>query len=334
LGKEDVNNAKTRGIHIVDLGMGKMNVKEKLVAWFRLTRLPLYTMAFIAYSMGAAAAYATAQRFDASVYALGGFGVILIMLNAVIINEYVDYPTDSINKKRGAFNAGSGVLVEGKLSFSEVKTGIVIIVCLIPICAHVLIQIAKDASASSVVALAAIGIFFGWGYTAPPLKFSYHGLGEFVNSLMHGPGIVLAGFVLQTGIWTNPLPWLLGTPLFLATLAAAILGALPDYRADIAVSRKTFPVVFGPRWSALMALVFITLAPIAGIVLLVLQIIPNPVGIALLIVVPNALIQVRAIIKMIRIADYDRNMTDIMKYADLQILFFGLIPLIALLWWL
>jgi 1,4-dihydroxy-2-naphthoate octaprenyltransferase len=309
-----------------------MNVKEKLVAWFRLTRLPLYTIAFIAYSMGAAAAYATAQRFDASVYALGGFGVILIMLNAVIINEYVDYPTDRLNKKRGAFNAGSGVLVEGKLSFSEVKTGIVIIMCLIPICAYVLIQIAKDASASSIVALAAIGIFFGWWYTAPPLKFSYHGLGEFVNSLMHGPGVVLAGFVLQTGIWTNPLPWLLGTPLFLATLAAAILGALPDYRADTAVSRKTIPVVVGPRWSALIALVFITLAPIAGIVLLVLQIIPNPVGITLLIVVPNALIQVRAILKMIRIADYDRHMTDIMKYADLQMLFFGLIPLIALLW--
>lgn len=304
-----------------------MSREEKILAWFRLTRLPLYTMAFVAYSLGAAAACATFQRFEGVVYALGGLGLILIMLNAVIINEYVDYPADRLNQKRGAFNAGSGVLVEGKLGFNEVRAGILVISCLTPICAYVLVQVAINVSASSIVALVFIGIFFGWGYTAPPLKFSYRGLGEFVNSLMHGPAVVRAGFVLRTGIWTSPSPWLLGVPLFFATLAAAVLGALPDYRADAAVSLKTIPVVVGPRWSALLALSFITLAVIAGIVLLVLQIIPNLLSIALLIVVPNAIIQVRAVLKMIQIADYDRHMTDIMKYADLQMRFFGLIPL-------
>ncbi len=306
-----------------------MTLKEKFIAWFRLTRLPLYTMAFVGYSMGAAAAYATFQHFNGWVYALGGIGLILIMLDAVIINEYVDYPTDRLNQQRGAFNAGSGVLVEGKLDFHEVKMGMLVIACSIPFCAYVLIRIADIVTASSIVALVFIGIFFGWGYTAPPLKFSYHGLGEFANSLMHGPGVVLAGFVLQTNIWTNPLPWLLGMPLFFSTLAAAILGALPDYRADKEVARKTIPVVVGPRWTSLLAVVLIAIAAIGGVALLYVQVIPWPVGFALLIVIPNALILERAVIRMIRTADYDRPMTDIMKYADLQMLFFGFIPLLS-----
>jgi len=313
-------------------GVGTMRLKEKGIAWFRLTRLPLYTMAFIAYSMGAAAAYATYQQFDAMVYALGGVGLILIMLNAVIINEYVDYPSDCLNKKRGAFNAGSGVLVEGKLGFNEIKAGIFLIICLIPLCAYILIRAAEVVSASSIIALVFIGIFFGWGYTAPPLKFSYRGLGELVNSMMHGPAVVLAGFVLQTGTWMNPLPLLLGTPLFFATLAAAILGALPDYRADAVIARKTIPVVVGPRRSALLALCLITLAVIAGVSLWYFKLITGPLSIAILIVVPNALIQGHAVLKMIRKADYDRHMTDIMKYADLQMLLFGLIPLLSFLW--
>ena len=306
-----------------------MRLKEKVIAWFRLTRLPLYTLAFIAYSAGAAAAYATYQQFDGGVYALGGAGLILIMLNAVIINEYVDYPSDRLNKNRGAFNAGSGVLVEGKLGFTEVKAGIFLILCLIPICAYLLIQIANAVSATSILALVVIGAFFGWGYTAPPLKFSYRGVGEIVNSLMHGPAVVLAGFVLQTGIWTSSLPWLLGTPLFFATLAAAILAAIPDYRSDAEISRKTIPVIIGPRWTAILALFFITFAVVAGIALWYVELMQYSLGILIFIVVPNAVIQERAVFKMIMNADYDRHMTDIMKYADLQMFLFGLIPLIS-----
>jgi 1,4-dihydroxy-2-naphthoate octaprenyltransferase len=291
----------------------------------------LYSLAFIAYSAGAAAAYATYQQFDGGVYALGGAGLILIMLNAVIINEYVDYPSDCLNKNRGAFNAGSGVLVEGKLGFTEVKAGILLILCLIPLCAYLLIQIANAVSATSIIALAVIGIFFGWGYTAPPLKFSYRGVGEIVNSLMHGPAVVLAGFVLQTGIWTSSLPWLLGTPLFFATLAGAILAAIPDYRSDVEISRKTVPVIIGPRWTAILGLCFITLAVVAGIALWYVELMKYTLGILIFVVVPNALIQERAVLKMIIKADYDRHMTDIMKYADLQMLLFGLIPLISFL---
>jgi 1,4-dihydroxy-2-naphthoate octaprenyltransferase len=314
---------------ITGAGVLTMTVKEKVIAWFRLTRLPLYSLAFIAYSMGAAAAYATYQQFDGAVYALGGLGLILIMLNAVIINEYVDYPSDCLNKNRGAFNAGSGVLVEHKLSFSEVQAGIVLILCSIPVCAYALIYIATEVSATSVLALIFIGIFFGWGYTAPPLKFSYRGIGELVNSLMHGYGVVLAGFVLQTGIWTSSLPWLLGTPLFFATLAAAIVGAIPDYRSDAEISRKTVPVIIGPRWTAILALCFMTLAVVTGLALWYVELINYPLGLLIVMIIPNAVIQERAVIKMIKEADYDRHMTDIMKYADLQMLLFGLIPLLA-----
>lgn|GEM_PF-2325042 len=77
------------------------------------------------------------------------------------------------------------------------------------------------------------------------------------------------------------------------------------------------------------ALCFMTLAVVSGLALWYVELINYPLGLLIVIVIPNAVIQERALIKMIKEADYDRHMTDSMKYADLQMLLFGLIPLRA-----
>ncbi len=311
-----------------------MRIKEKIIAWLKLARVFFYPFNWVIYNIGVAVAYTTSQRFDLGVYVLGYICLFLVELGTAFINDYFDYPTDRVNKNAGTFNGGSRVLVEGKLGFNEVKAGIFVLLCLIPVFGYLLIQTAKDVSAFSILFLLLFGMFLGWGYTAPPLKFSYRGwgIGETVSSFSGGPLVIFFGYFLQTGIWTNPLPWLLSLPLFLATFGSALLPEIPDYHADFSVSRMTIPVIFGPRWAVILSICFNSLAAMTGLVLWYLKIITGPIGIALFVVIPHALVLCRALFKLIKTDDYDRKMDDILQLGLSYMFWFALIPLLSLIW--
>jgi 1,4-dihydroxy-2-naphthoate polyprenyltransferase len=64
-----------------------------------------------------------------------------------------------------------------------------------------------------ILLLILVGIILGLGYTAPPLKLSYRGLGELVVGFTHSFYLLLCGYAFQTGTMGNPMPWLLSIPL-------------------------------------------------------------------------------------------------------------------------
>jgi 1,4-dihydroxy-2-naphthoate octaprenyltransferase len=309
-----------------------MPLREKIGAWVRLSRCPLVILSFISYGLGAAIAYTTSQRFDPRVYALGYICLLLIEVNTVFLNEYFDYPTDRLNQNIGPFNAGSRVLVEGKLGFDDVRRAVLLICGLIVVFGYLLIRAAPHVPLRYILSLAVVSIFFCWGYTTPPIKLSYRTLGEATDGLMHGPAAILAGFMLQTGDWANLLPWLLSIPTFLTTFVAATLGATPDYRADAAVARRTIPVVFGPRRAVILSIWVNALAAVACVTLWFFKLIPNPVGIAIVIVVPFVVIFDRGLLKLIKTDDYDHPINELMRLSLVYMILVGLIPLLAFIW--
>jgi 1,4-dihydroxy-2-naphthoate octaprenyltransferase len=310
----------------------KMRKKEKIIAWLRLARLQFQPPYFISYSIGAAAAYATYQVFNVGVYVLGLIVTSLGVICAAVVNDYYDYPTDRVNTKRGTFNAGSGVLVEGKLGFNEVKIGISVILGLILVFGFLLIDAAQDVSALLIVCFGLLGIFLLLEYSAPPLKFSYKGMGEIVMSIMGGPYPILLGYFVQIGTWSDSLPWLLSIPLFLAALTAGAIGSIPDYHADMQVLRKRFAVIFGPRLTAIMSLGLISITALSEISLWYFGILTGLGSLTVFIVIPYSLILGFGIIKLIQTEDYERKIERVFKLALFNILLIGLIPLLALLW--
>lgn len=310
----------------------KMEIKEKIIAWLRLARLQFQLPYFISYSIGAAAAYATYQVFNVGVYVLGLIVTSLGVICAAVVNDYYDYPTDCVNTKRGTFNAGSGVLVEGKLGFNEVKVGIFVILGLILVFGFLLIDAAQDVSALLIVCFGLLGIFLLLEYSAPPLKFSYKGMGEIVTSIMAGPYPILLGYFVQIGTWSDSLPWLLGIPLFLATLTAGAIGSIPDYHADLQVLRKRFSVIFGPRLTAIISLGLIALTAISGVSLWYFKILTGPGSLTVFVGIPYSLNLSLGVIKLIQTDDYERKIEKVFKLALFNIMLFGLIPLPSLLW--
>jgi 1,4-dihydroxy-2-naphthoate octaprenyltransferase len=288
-------------------------------------------MYVINYSVGAAAAYTAHQIFDVSVYVIGLILISLGVICAAVTNDYYDYPSDRLNTKRGVFNAGSGVLVKGTLGFNEVKTGILVLLGLILVFGVLLITAAETVSASLLLCFGLLGIFLLLGYSVPPLKFSYRGLGEIAMSVMTGPYPVLLGYLIQTGRWTDPLPWLISIPLFLATLTAGAIGSLPDYHADMQVSRKRFAVIFGPRLTASMSLGLIALTAVSGLLLWYSKILTGPGSIVIFVVIPYSLLLSKGVLTLLQTGDYERDIEGTFQLAIFNIMLFGAIPLVSLL---
>jgi 1,4-dihydroxy-2-naphthoate octaprenyltransferase len=194
-----------------------------------------------------------------------------------------------------------------------------------------LLRLSPGDSSRLILPLILVGIFLGMGYTAPPLQFSYRGLGELVVGLTHSFYLVLCGYAFQTGTILHPSPWLLSIPLFFSILAANTLAGIPDYQADKAVSKRSLPVLLGPRISTMAAAGFVCLAVLSGVFFWYFEIIPKAASKMILIVIPHGLILLLALFKLTASRHYDRRINGLMTLSLSFIIWFGLIPLISLL---
>ena len=306
-------------------------IKVKILAWLKIARLQFYLMAWLAYSMGAVAAFTTTHTFNSRVYWLGYILLFLIELCTVLTNEYCDYPTDRLNRNFSIFTGGTRILVEGKLTFREVRNGIFTVLALIGIFAYLLIRADRSVSSLTILLFLLAGLFLGVGYTLPPIKLAYRGAGETVVGVTHSFYVTVCGYLFQTGSWSDSLPWLLSIPLCLATLAAILLAGIPDRQADSAVAKRTVAVILGSRLTTLLAGCCVCLAALAGVLLRFAGLLKGTPGMTIFIVIPHAALLLLSLARLVKSDLYDRRIDGIMGSALSYIIWFGLIPLVSLL---
>jgi 1,4-dihydroxy-2-naphthoate octaprenyltransferase len=281
--------------------------------------------------MGSVAYSAASGKLNLVLYLLGYLILFLIELCTIVANEYFDYPSDRNNANFSIFTGGTRVLVEGDLTFGEVRKGILIILATIPVFGFLLLKISAGVSQSAIALLLFVGLLFGLGYTVPPLKFSYRGVGELVVAVTHSVYVILCGFVFQGGLWKDPLPWLLSIPLFFAVLAGNTLAGIPDRQADLAVMKKSIAVMLGSRVAVLLAIWSVCMAFVSAITLVRLQVIRLSPFYCAILVLPHGLLLIYFLLKLLRSNDFDRRIDVIMALALGYIIWFGLLPLISLL---
>lgn len=241
------------------LGPGR-RLADKLRAWLAAIRLQFYPMTWLAYTVGAlGAARGSGAGLDWDSYWPGYLFLLFLEVATVLSNEYHDYETDRANRSHGPFTGGSRVLVDGRLGFGEVRCGIVLALMAALGAAGVLAAVSPAPAAVLAVLIGAM-LVLCLGYTAPPLKLAYRGLGEVDVSLTHSLGVLLCGYVFQGGAWWDGFPWLASVPLFLAVLPAIILAGIPDLEADRRAAKGTLAVRLGPRRAVDLAMVCVALA--------------------------------------------------------------------------
>jgi 1,4-dihydroxy-2-naphthoate octaprenyltransferase len=165
------------------------------------------------------------------------------------------------------------------------------------------------------------------GYTTPPLKLCWRGLGELDVALTHSAVIILCGYVFEGGAWNASFPWLLGMPLFFAVLPAIILSGIPDYAADLAAGKRTLAVVVGPRTAIRIAQAVTVIAAIIAILWQFSGIAaPSFAGIGI-VVAPHAILQALLLERFLRSGRAPRRIDGLMALSLLYIVWFVAIPL-------
>ena len=235
--------------------------RKALGAWVAAMRLQFHPMAWGAYAIGAAGAVQASGSFDPAAFWLGLLSLFLLEVITVFTNEYFDFESDRRNRNFGPFTGGSRVLVDGRISAARMRSGIAWAMSGF---LAALLALAAVVPPSGLIALGLIAVL-AIGYTVPPLKLCWRGLGELDVALTHSTVIILCGFLFQGGAWNAAFPALVSVPLFLAVLPAIILSGIPDYAADRAAGKRSLAVVVGPRTAVRIAQAAAALAAIMAL---------------------------------------------------------------------
>lgn len=302
-------------------------VARKVLAWIKAFRLQFYPMSWAAYTIGALGAAGSGTLLDSAAYWLG-YGVVFFgKAGAVFVNELFDYESDRRNAQAGPFNGGSRVLVNSELSRRELRLGIGTVLLAAVLCAALLLE--RIAGLPLLLVLSA-ALVLGVGYTAPPLKLSWRGLGELNVAVTHSVMVIMLGYLAHGGAWTDPFPWLAGIPLLVAILPAIILSGVPDVTADREAGKTTLVVRLGTARVLPLAAGLAALAALPVILLKDLPALQGSLDGLLVWVLPHALLLITMILRYWRQGAPARRIDGLMAVALAYITWFGLVPLLNL----
>jgi 1,4-dihydroxy-2-naphthoate octaprenyltransferase len=223
------------------------------------------------YLLGAAWAYASAG-VDAAMFWSGLGGVVLAVIGVEAFNEYFDarMGTDRVFNPADLPPISDAVVWCGVLAFAgALAVGI-----------YISLRIGWP-----ILAFALLGGLAGIFYEAPPIRWSYRGLGELVIGLAYGPWMVLGSLYLSTRVLTWE-AFAASLVPGLSIMSLAVVNAIPDYHQDLLVGKRNLVVRLGRAKAVVLylALAGAALAVVAAGILT--RIFPVDCGVALLALLP------------------------------------------------
>ena len=209
----------------------------------RTGRFPFLAAGFLLYLTGALFAVRTGTLFSLFPILAGYLVCGTAHLSVSYSNDYFDRHTDDPSK-RTAFSGGSGILVEHP-GLAPAALACAVLLTLISLITTVLLTVLWNYPPFIILFVGA-GLFFGWAYSAPPLRFVDRGLGELSTMAAFGFFLPCSGYLfLSGGLDLAVLPLVI--PLLFLGLFFIVSVELPDAGNDLHTGKRTLVVRFGPR---------------------------------------------------------------------------------------
>jgi 1,4-dihydroxy-2-naphthoate octaprenyltransferase len=206
----------------------------------RATRLPFLSATFVPVLIGILVA-ASHGWFDLPTALLTVVGAAFVHLAINVSNDVFDTTqgADDVNVTPTQYSGGSRVIQYGLVTLprmAAISAGFFLAAALVG-----LVLMALRGS-PALLAIGILGFVLGIGYTAPPLKLVYRGLGELAVAVGFGPLMLVGAYVVQS---RGALSWEpVAASLPVAVLVALILyvNEIPDRRGDARAGKRTLPV--------------------------------------------------------------------------------------------
>jgi 1,4-dihydroxy-2-naphthoate octaprenyltransferase len=220
-------------------------VKPRLsLGWLamRATRLPFLSATIVPVLLGIAIA-AAHGFFDLWAAILTVIGACFVQLGLNVANDVFDTAlgADDANVTPTKYSGGSRVIQYGLLSFRQMAT--LATVFYLAAGAMGLLLLATRGSLALLV-IGVVGFLVSLGYTAPPLKLVYRGLGEIAVAIGFGPLMLLGAYVVQTRGALAWEPFVASIPVALLVALILYVNEIPDRRGDARAGKRTLPVRF------------------------------------------------------------------------------------------
>jgi 1,4-dihydroxy-2-naphthoate octaprenyltransferase len=220
-------------------------VKPRLSFGFltlRATRLPFLTATLVPVALGILIA-ARQGSFDLVAALLTIVGACFVHLGLNVSNDVFDtiQGADDANVTPTQFSGGSRVIQYGLVSLRQMaalSTGFYLLAGLAGL------ALLAMRGSTALLAIGLVGFVVSLGYTAPPLKFVYRGLGEIAVALGFGPFMLVGAYVVQTRGGLSWEPFAASIPVALLVALILYVNEIPDRRGDAHAGKRTLPVRF------------------------------------------------------------------------------------------
>jgi 1,4-dihydroxy-2-naphthoate polyprenyltransferase len=206
----------------------------------RTTRLPFLSATIVPVVLGIAIA-ARHGAFDLLTAVLTVVGASFVQLGLNVANDVFDTAqgADDANLTPTKFSGGSRVIQYGLVSFRQMA-GLATIFYVAAGLIGLLLLVLRGSPALLVIGV--VGFIVSIGYTAPPLKFVYRGLGEIAVAVGFGPLMLLGAYVVQTRGALSWEPFVASLPIALLVALILYVNEIPDRRGDARAGKRTLPV--------------------------------------------------------------------------------------------
>jgi 1,4-dihydroxy-2-naphthoate octaprenyltransferase len=206
----------------------------------RTTRLPFLSATIVPVVLGIAIA-ARHGSFDLLTAVLTVIGASFVQLGLNVANDVFDTAqgADDANLTPTKFSGGSRVIQYGLVSFRQMAGLATIFYVAAGLIGLLLLALRGS---TELLVIGVVGFIVSIGYTAPPLKFVYRGLGEIAVAIGFGPLMLLGAYVVQTRGALSWEPFVASLPIALLVALILYVNEIPDRRGDARAGKRTLPV--------------------------------------------------------------------------------------------
>lgn len=239
---------------------------RKFSAWVEIARPFSFTASSIPV-LAAGAIALTESKFDWLLFLLALAASVLLHMGTNITNEIFDVRNgvDSITSPRASM-----ALLKGRLSEKE-AFGLVGGAFLLAILLSIPMIMTRG---WPVIALGLLGLFLGYGYTAPPFQYKYKALGLPMVFVLMGPLMVMGAYFVITGE-INALSFAVSVPIGLLVTAILHGNEWRDIADDARFGIGTLSALMGRKRAHFVFISLITSAYLAVVLGLLLHILPQ-----------------------------------------------------------